>query len=63
MMTVSSSCRTGPSNIARRIRSRRSGLNAVSVTLMVASSVTGSSVGARDKVSATGMAFSGLYVS
>ena len=39
-------------------------MNAVSVTLLMAtSSVTGSPVGARDKASATGMAFPGLYVS
>ena len=31
--------------------------------LMATSSVTGSSVGARDNASATGMAFPGLYVS
>ena len=39
-------------------------MNAVSVMLLKAtSSVTGLSVGARDKASATGMAFLGLYVS
>ena len=38
-------------------------MHAVSVTLLVTCSVTGSSVGARDKASATDMAFLGLYVS
>ena len=39
-------------------------MNAVSVMLLMAtSSVTGSSVGARENASATGMAFPGLYVS
>ena len=64
MMTVPCSRRTGSSNVARRVRSRRSGMNAVSVLLLMAtSSVTGSSVGARDKASATGMTSPGLYVS
>ena len=39
-------------------------MNAMSVMLLVAtSSMTGSSVGARDKASATGVAFPGLNVS
>ena len=49
-MTVPSCCRTGSSNVAPRIRSRRSGMNAVNVMLLMAtSSVTGSYVGAWDK--------------
>ena len=63
-MIKPNSCRTGSSNVAPGIRSRRMGMNAVSVMLLTATSaVTGSSVGAREKASATGMAFPGLYVS